>query len=836
MLNRPTVSVAFRAVFENFSSQTGFIMRNQTIKSSTRLSRYLRRLNGCTMEYDCRAYEPILRSIKKLAEGFANASDEELKGMSSRLVSRARGGEQPGNMLVEGYAVAAESVRRTLGFTVFDEQILCAIVLNAGKCAEMQTGEGKTLAAVLPAYLNALSGKGAHVLTFNDYLAKRDAEWMGPAYRFLGLSVGCVQDGMDADGRKAAYGSDVTYVTAKEAGFDFLRDGLSYSEEGIVQRAFHYAIVDEADSILVDEARVPLVIAGDGPAGCGGGEAVREAAGVAARLEKGTDFEFDDYARNVHLTAAGERRAEGMLGCGNLYAGENFDRLCRLNLALHALHLLHADEDYIVRDGRVELVDEFTGRVADKRRWPDGLQAAVEAKEGLHDPTCGSVLNSITLRHFIGMYPKLAGMTATAQAAEEELRRFYRLHVTVVPPHKPCGRVDYPDRIFSTKQAKQRALVDEIAAAHAAGRPVLVGTRTVRESDALAADLERSGIACRVLNARNDALEAAIVAEAGALCAVTISTNMAGRGTDIRLGGATGKDRERVAALGGLYVIGTNRHESLRIDGQLRGRAGRQGDPGSSRFFISLADDLFVKYRLADLLPARRAGTDERGEIDDPVLRAEINRVQRIIEGQNTEIKTTLQRYSHLVEKQRGILAEKRRRTLRPGAAFEAILELDPASARRCAAALGNREASAACTSAALSCIDRHWSRHLSVSSDIREGIHLRRMGGQDPLYEYQKLIIVLFDDAMAAIAEDTLAECRSLASGGPGGAGARPHGAPSATWTYVINDNPFDPMLEIELKGNIGLSAWAGLLWPLTGLYFLVKKIKNRKEKKLIV
>jgi preprotein translocase subunit SecA len=699
----------------------------------------------------------------------------------------------------------------------------------------MQTGEGKTLTAVFPAYLNALAGRGVHVLTFNDYLARRDAQWMGPVYEFLGLTVGFIQEGMNTAERKKAYGADITYCTAKEAGFDFLRDSLCYDAKNIAHRDFIFAIVDEADSILIDEARVPLIIAGNQDVFGDKQEKDRKLNDMAAlvrTLEEKKDWEFDDYVRNIHLTENGIKRAELLLKCGNLYEEENFEVLAMLSYALHAEYLLRRDEDYIVRNGKAELVDEFTGRVADKRRWPDGLQAAVEAKENLNVQSKGIVLNSITLQHFIQLYPKLCGMTATAQRAEEEFRNFYNLRVVVVPPHKPCVRKDLHDVVFRFRKQKHEALQAEIMAVHATKRPVLVGTRTVEESAALAGALQKQGVVCEVLNAKRDEFEAQIIAQAGRPGAITISTNMAGRGTDIRLGGADETEKKQVADFGGLYVIGTNKHESQRIDNQLRGRAGRQGDPGSSRFFISLEDDLFVKYRLNELLPAKYTGAELGGPIDNPVVQSEINRLQRIIEGQNSEIKMTLFRYSILVEQQRKMFFEKRRVILQGVWAQDFFRQRSPEQWSRLCAKLGESRLAAECTALALFHYDKHWSRYLAEMTELREGIHLRRMAGQDPLYEFQKLSIHIFEIMQKRIEIDMIKSFDGITENTADmtAAGIK---APSATWTYLINDNPFDPMLEIQLKGNIGLSAWAGLLWPLTALYFLVRRVGIKKGNK---
>ena len=492
----------------------------------------------------------------------------------------------------------------------FDVQVMAAIALHQGKLAQLATGEGKTLVAVMPAALHALAGRGVHVLTANDYLARRDAAWMGAAYRFLGLTAASVTAPLDRADRQAAYAADITYVTAKEAGFDFLRDHTVTDPSHVVQRPFHYAIVDEADFILIDEARVPLVIAGETAAPPVPYQ--RIAAAVRA-LTPGTDFRIDEHERNVTLTDAGFRHAQALLGCGPLHDPAQQLTLAAIHVALHAEALLVRDRDYIVRAGRIEIVDEFTGRVADNRRWPHGIQPAVEAKEGVEVRPEGAVLGSIPIQHFVRLWPRLAGMTATAVPAAGEFREFYGLTTVVFPPHRPCRRVDEPDVVFTHRDAKVRALAAEIARVQASGRPVLVGTASVAESEALVRALRARRVKCHVLNARHDAREAAIIARAGMPGAVTISTNMAGRGTDIVLGGGDPALRERVAALGGLYVIGTNRHESRRVDDQLRGRAGRQGDPGSSRFFISLEDDLISRYGVMGLIPRARRPAGRTG-------------------------------------------------------------------------------------------------------------------------------------------------------------------------------------------------------------------------------
>ncbi len=570
-------------------------MKYKTLK--TKFRQLYRQLNGCTIEYDLSPYRNMLQEINKYESQLNIKTDLQLQQLSTDLKEQAQQNELKQQTLYETFALVRETAWRVLKLRPFDEQILGALAMQQDKLAEMQTGEGKTLTAVFPACLETFGRRSVHVLTFNDYLARRDARWMGPIYQFLGLTVGFIQQGMTVQQRQDAYRADITYVTAKEAGFDYLRDSLCYEQDKIVQRSFNLAIIDEADSILIDEARIPLVIAG---AADDYVAHVHQLAGITRLLEQEIDFEFDEYGRDIHLTDPGQGHVEKMLNCGNLYNPENIELLTRLHCALHAEFLLHRDVDYIVRNGKIELVDEFTGRVADKRRWPDGLQAALEAKENIDIQARGQILNSITLQHFLQLYPRRCGMTATAQAAEAEFREFYNLNIVVVPPHKECIRTDHQDVIFSTKAGKEQAVLNEIISTHQTGRPVLAGTRSVEESARLADALRQKGCACEVLNAKRDEYEAQIIAQAGKLGAVTISTNMAGRGTDIRLGGTAENEKSRVVELGGLYVIGTNKHESQRIDLQLRGRAGRQGDPGSSRFFISLEDDIFLKYRLEE--------------------------------------------------------------------------------------------------------------------------------------------------------------------------------------------------------------------------------------------
>jgi len=783
------------------------------------------------VEEDLAPYEQALREINRQGEDLARKKDERLREIAASLRERARGGATSGDLLVEVFALAREAADRALGLRPFDVQMMAGVALHRGKLVEMQTGEGKTLAAVAPACLNALAGRGVHILTFNDYLARRDAAWMGPVYRFLGLSVGAVQEGMSADARRAAYAADVTYATAKEAGFDFLRAQLCRAPGEMVHRPFNFAIVDEADSILIDEARVPLVIAGERLSSQTSPYRIAE---VVAALAQGEDWETDENDRNASLTERGVDRVEAALGCGDLYAAENYLLLIEVNQSLHARALLRRDVDYIVRDSRIELVDEFTGRVMDDRRWPDGLQAALEAKEGLPVRPGGRILGSITLQHFLKHYPGLCGMTATAQPAAEELEDFYGLKVVPIPPNRPCVREDLPDVIFTHKDAKHRALIAEISRTHAAGRPVLVGTSSVEESESLARKLSEAGVACRALNAKNDEAEAEIIAEAGAIGAVTISTNMAGRGTDIRLGGAREEERERVIALGGLYVIGTNRHESRRIDEQLRGRAGRQGDPGTSRFFVSLEDDLMARFGINNLIPPKIRPAPQDEPIEHPAVRREVERLQRIVEGQNYEIRKTLWRYSSLVEEQRRALQDWRMAAL----TGEAELELCAARLPERYAELRDRfgveiprEAERAIT---LSHIDAAWAEHLALIAEVREGIHLVGLGRQDPLYEFTKRITGAFVKLHQTVEErivETFAAAKITEDGiDLDQAGLR---GPSSTWTYLINDRAM-PQLQQMLYGHGGSAfAIAAVLttWPLLIAWAMWRRLTKERR-----
>ncbi len=794
----------------------------------SRIFHFWNRLRGVPVEWDLRPYRKILSNINEY--NLKKASDSELKKMSARLFEQASQGISLDELLIEAYALVREAAWRTIGLHPFDVQVIAAIIMHQGKLAEMNTGEGKTLVAVFPAYLNALRRKGVHIHTFNDYLAHRDAAWMGPIYKFLGLSVGCIQEGMSCRQRKKAYNSDITYTTAKEAGFDYLRDHLCYKKENLVQREFYFAIVDEADSILIDEARIPLVIAGSrGRPKTDPGHLAQ----IVKGLKESIDFETDEGKRNIYLTNSGLKRIENILGCSNLHAPEYLDLLTKLNQALHAEFLLHRDIDYIIRKEKVKIVDEFTGRIVDNRHWPDGLQAAVEAKERLRLGSGGSILGSITLQHFLKLYPKITGMTATARPAAEEFFQFYDLRVVVIPPNRTCIRKDHPDVVFTHKDAKTKALIKEIKHWHAIQRPILVGTASVEESEELASALKKASISCQVLNAKNDEWEAKIIAQAGRLSAVTISTNMAGRGTDIKLGGDEEQEKERVVKIGGLYVIGSNRHESLRIDHQLRGRAGRQGDPGSSRFFISLEDYLIERYGIRKLFPRKFRALRQDPPIENPLVNQVITRGQRIIEGQNFEIRKTLWEYSVLVEKQRELTQQRRQEILMNGLPL-GLLEQNAADQySKLEPLLGKKRMQNIESQITLFQIDRCWAEHLAMIADVREGIHLASVGGRFPLDEFHKIVNNEFLQLEQKIDVGIIQTFLSL-SITKNGVDLDKEGlrGPSSTWTYLISDNQFGLWVGLLHGSNIGFtSVAAGAYGPLYIALGLVQRFLLRKD-----
>ncbi len=788
----------------------------------------LDRLQSRPIEHDLAGYRRTLARIAAREPALAALDDDALTAAARAL---RRGGSEAGGgeRAVLAFALAREAARRALGQRPFDEQMLAGLALADGKLAEMATGEGKTLAAVAPVFLHALAGCGAHVLTFNDYLARRDAAWMGPAYARLGLEVGFVQAWHGAAERRRAYAADVTYLTAKEAGFDHLRDALVLGVDERVHRPFRFALVDEADSILIDEARIPLVLAGETAEPRA--EPLRLAA-LARSLHPGADFDTDAHARNVALTEAGISRVESLLGCGDLHQTGNLPLLVALRHALHAEHLLRRDVDYLVREGRVELVDEPTGRVAEKRHWPDGLHAAVEAKEGLRLTREGRILGSVTLQHFLRLYPMLAGMTATARSAAEELCEFYGLRTVVIPTHCPMVRTDHPDLVFTHAAAKRAALVDEIQRVHETGRPILVGTASIAESEQLAGALAALGVPCAVLNAKNDDAEAALVAAAGAPSAVTISTNMAGRGTDIRLGGKDESRREEVVARGGLYVIGTNRHASERIDRQLRGRAGRQGDPGGSRFFVSLEDDLVRRYGAERIAPRRRA-RHERASLESRLVRLEIARAQRIVEDEGFRTRKTLCGYSEIVERQRLAVQRWRNAVLEGRLESGLLAERAPEKLARLRRSVSESVLTEVERRLTLLTIDRCWSDHLTELGELRDDSVLLAFAGRFPIAEFHREAGRSFDALEARIRDEIVRAFESLEITSSGmDLDAAALRRPDAIWTYLVGENPFGASGLLGPVGRTGMVAAAvGVPW-LALLHGLVVLWQRRRQK----
>jgi preprotein translocase subunit SecA len=754
-----------------------------------RLRNIIDRLLERPVSRDRRPLESVVAAVNEREPALASV---DLSQEAARLRA-AIGTREPADAeLVDWFALVREAARRELGLRAFDVQLMGALALHRGRVVEMDTGEGKTLVAVFAASLNALAGRGVHVLTVNDYLARRDAAWMRPVYAALGLRVECVQQTMGPSERRRAWGADVTYATANEAGWDYLRDHLAEEPSDVVHRPFSYAIVDEADSVLIDEGRLPLVIAG--------GESlptdlVWRADEVVGALESGLHFATDEHRRNVHLTDAGLDEAERILGVADLYAAGNTAALTTVNLALHAHVLLRRDVDYIIRDGHVQLVDELKGRVIQRRRWPDGLHSAVEAKEGLDITREARILSRITFQALISLYPKVAGMTGTAVRCAQEMRELYGVEVTIIPPNVPRIREDLPDVVFATTQRKEREVVDQIVRAHAIRRPVLVGTSSVQESERIAASLRTAGVDCVVLNARNDELEAAIIARAGAPGAVTISTNMAGRGTDIRLGGPDESARDEVAALGGLLVIGTNRHESRRIDDQLRGRSGRQGDPGSSRFLVCLEDDLLRRYGGDEL---SEDGAADEGPVDERAASKEIERVQQLVEALHFQQRANLWRYSRIVEEQRRVIYGRRDDVLFGRA--DGMLRLrEPDRFAELAAGVGEQAVEQAERRVTLFHLDALWEEHLADLADIREGIALMSVGRMNPVDEFHRRAIGLFDERFAQV-DDLVVETLLRAPMTAGGIDLAGAGVvrPSATWTYLLGDNPAEGGTEL--------------------------------------
>ncbi|SDD08008.1 preprotein translocase subunit SecA [Halanaerobium congolense] len=770
--------------------------------------KFLKNLFKDANEKELEKLEPIVEEINSLEPKMQVMSDQELKAKTEEFKERHQAGETLDQLLPEAFAVVREASQRATeaGFRHYDVQLVGGIVLHQGKIAEMKTGEGKTLAATLPVYLNALTGEGVHVVTVNDYLAERDSEWMGQIYRFLGMSVGVILSGMSPAERREAYNCDITYGTNNEFGFDYLRDNMAYKEEDLVQREHHYAILDEVDSILIDEARTPLIISGP----------VQEKSSdyrkfnrVIPNLKKDEDYEIDEKNKLVTLTEAGVKKAEKKLNVDNLYSEENFKLNHQLNQALKAHTLMKKDRDYIVKDGAVKIVDEFTGRVMEGRRYSEGLHQAIEAKEGVEVQKGSQTFAKITLQNFFRMYNKLAGMTGTAETEEEEFIKIYDMPVVVVPTNEPMIRDDMADLVFTNKEAKYKAVIKEIKARYDKGQPVLVGTADIENSEMLSRELKKVKVPHEVLNAKNHEREADIIKDAGQKKSVTIATNMAGRGTDIVLG-------DGVVELGGLHVLGTERHESRRIDNQLRGRAGRQGDPGSSQFYVSLEDDLlrlFGSDKINGILD--KLGVEEDQPVEHKLISNSIERAQQKVEGRNFDIRKAILEYDDILNKQREVIYDQRKTLLTTDELEEKIAgmleqllddvmemfiseDLHPdewdlegmleylngiglakdisladidtktkaeIKEKITLSSLGSYETKREKVDSdrfnkiikflSLRVIDRKWMNHLDNMDELRQGIGLRAYGQKDPLTEYKFESFDMFNELTASIRED---------------------------------------------------------------------------------
>lgn len=788
-------ATAYRCAVANTSKTAS----GTTRAKSGRLSGKFWKLLGASTEKNQSRSMAEVAAAADYAKKAAGLDDEQLRNAAQllNLKDLADAADIP-----QFLAIAREAAERSIGERPFDVQLQGALRMLAGDVVEMATGEGKTLSGAIAAAGYAIGGRHVHVVTINDYLARRDAEWMGPLLTALGVTVGWITADSTSAERRAAYRCDVTYASVNEIGFDVLRDQLVTDVEDLVSPNPDVALIDEADSVLVDEALVPLVLAGTTHRETPRMEIVE----LIGRLTPGVDYDSDEDRRNIHLTEVGARKVEKALGGIDLYSEEHVvSTLTEVNVALHAHVLLQRDVHYIVRDGKVQLINASRGRIAALQRWPDGLQAAVEAKEGIETTETGEVLDTITVQALVNRYPTVCGMTGTALAAGEQLRQFYQLGVSPIAPNMPNIRDDEADRVYITAAAKNDAIVEHIVEVHATGQPVLVGTHDVAESEELHERLRKRGVPAVVLNAKNDAEEATVIAEAGKLGVVTVSTQMAGRGTDIRLGGSDETDHDQIVELGGLHVIGTGRQHTQRLDNQLRGRAGRQGDPGSSVFFSSWEDEVAATNLEANKLPTE---TDEDGRILSPKASGMLDHAQRIAEGKLLDIHANTWRYNQLIAQQRAIIVERRNALLSTPAAREELAELTPQRYAELKKQLGedaDAKLEKICRLIMLYHLDRGWADHLAYLADIRESIHLRALGRQNPLDEFHRMAL----DAFASLAADaieaaqqTLETSDSIES--EPGIDLSKLARPTSTWTYMVRDNPLsdDSMDALSLPG----------------------------------
>jgi preprotein translocase subunit SecA len=805
----------------------------------TMVNELLRKIFGTKHDREMKRIRPIVDKINSFEPAMQALTDDQLKAKTPEFQQRLKNGETVHDILPEAFAVCREASKRVLGMRHYDVQMIGGIVLNRGSISEMRTGEGKTLVATLPVYLNALTGKGVHVVTVNDYLARRDAEWMGRLYGWLGLTTGIIAHGLNDQQRKEMYRCDITYCTNNELGFDYLRDNMKFELEDYVQRELHYAIVDECDSILIDEARTPLIISGPAEASTDKYVTVNK---IIPQLKRDVHFNMEEKSKTASLTDEGNAKVEELLGLENLYDPRNIDLLHHVYQALKAHYLYRLDVEYMIKDGEIVIVDEFTGRLMPGRRWSDGLHQAIEAKEGVDVKNENQTLATITFQNYFRMYDKIAGMTGTADTEATEFKKIYNLDVSVIPTNKPILRQDQEDVVYKTEVAKFKAIAADVKERSAKGQPILVGTVSIEKSEALSNALKREGIRHDVLNAKAHEREAEIVAQAGRKGAVTIATNMAGRGTDIVLGGnaevmakktvedestpefqealakfkkVTEEERNDVVAAGGLYIIGTERHESRRIDNQLRGRSGRQGDPGESRFYLSLEDTLmriFNGERIQKIMGMLNIPEDE--PITAKMVTNAIEGAQRKVEGHQFDIRKHLIDYDDVMNKQRTVIYRMRRQVLEGNDVERTILDflgditsglldthvpemgkkedwnleaMNTALSQQFGVRLdlgaipNNSEALTAAVSNAvkeayerqksamgpffpqvqkmvlLQSIDHHWKEHLQIIDKLKEGINLRGYASKDPLIEYKKEAFNAFETLNSVIKGDVI-------------------------------------------------------------------------------
>lgn len=730
----------------------------------------------------------IVGEAEKASDRLSDASDAEVVEIARSCIGsdEARTVEDAPLLL----AAVREAASRTLGMRPFDVQLQGALRMLVGDVVEMATGEGKTLVGAMTAVGYGLQGKKIHVITVNSFLAGRDEQWMGPLLDFFGLTHGAIAEEAGPDARREVYSCDVVFGAINEIGFDVLRDQLITRREDAVRTPADVAVVDEADSVMVDEALVPLVLAGSEP-GAGPAASITD---LVRRMDEDRHFTVSGDRRNIFLTDAGSAFVEKQLGIDSLYGDDAGDLLSQVNVALHAQHLLVRDVHYLVRDGAVALIDNSRGRVAELQRWPDGLQAAVEAKEGLTVTDGGRILDQVTIQALLGLYPQKCGMTGTAVAASDQLRQFYGLSVSVIDPNVPTQRFDEADHVYAEATERDAAVIDHIVEIQRTGQPVLVGTQDVAQSESIADALVMRGVECNVLNAKNHEAEAGIIAEAGRPGRVTVSTQMAGRGTDIRLGGTEGEpgkeEHDRVVELGGLHVVGVGRFRSARLDNQLRGRAGRQGDPGSSVFFVSLEDDMVSVGGAGEELTAQ---PDEDGRMEQKKVLQFVDHCQRVTEGQMLDIHATTWKYNKLIADQRAIVNERRDRVLDTEAAWDDLSyhDVEKAGALQ-AAGIDHDVLVQAAREIMLYHLDHEWSEHLAYLDDVRESIHLRAIARESPIDEFHRLSIAAFGELAeraVSLARETFTEAEITADGvSLGDLGLH---KPSATWTYMVNDNP---------------------------------------------